>query len=422
MNFRRTPNLRAVVSVTSVPAALFKVGGLAVLARNLKILKKNGFAVTVKLRAEQADIAIADLCDELGVSCLYSGSRENGLQIEGPHLNIDGDYQFPLSFFALLKNCCLQESANNHRFLIPDGKALPAFWMTESPGAEMSTHSVAGRFFDVHQMLEKHAPKAAARALEDAFFQEIYQNTEGWIARFLNKKLSFPITRYLVKTSITPNQITVICFLIGLLGCGLLLSMSWPLRILGVMLLQLNSVIDGCDGEVARFKVLSSQMGAWLDTIADDVLNNVMFVCLYVGLFRQYHDVLLLKFCLLTTFASVGVSFFLYHFMVTNGDPNAAHYQLAWAKPALKATADQNPKKKSLFDLVKPILKRDFVIFLVMVFVILDWRRALTALFAPVWGAFFLYFASFVYGLRKASRRQTGDWDSQTQSPQMGSL
>ena len=39
--------------------------------------------------------------------------------------------------------------------------------------------------------------------------------------------------------------------------------------VLGAILVQFASVVDGCDGEVARLKHLASARGAWLDTILD---------------------------------------------------------------------------------------------------------------------------------------------------------
>ena len=39
--------------------------------------------------------------------------------------------------------------------------------------------------------------------------------------------------------------------------------------LVGGLLIQLASIIDGCDGEIARLKQMSSARGAWLDTVLD---------------------------------------------------------------------------------------------------------------------------------------------------------
>jgi hypothetical protein len=124
-----------------------------------------------------------------------------------------------------------------------------------------------------------------------------------------------------------------------------------------------------------------------------------MFVCADLGLYFQYHEEGLLKICIATTFASLGVSFFIYHFLITHGTQNAAHYRLSWERSTSSGSG-----KKSLFDTVKPVLKRDFFIFLAALLIVFDLRRVLLGLFVPIWIAFFLYLASFLYGMRCAKK------------------
>ena len=45
--------------------------------------------------------------------------------------------------------------------------------------------------------------------------------------------------------------------------------LGWPLE-------HTQSVLDGCDGELARVSFQQSKLGAWLDTFVDDVLNVVI--------------------------------------------------------------------------------------------------------------------------------------------------
>ena len=41
---------------------------------------------------------------------------------------------------------------------------------------------------------------------------------------------------------------------------------------------HLQSILDGCDGELARVRLQQSKLGAWLDTFVDDVLNVLITV------------------------------------------------------------------------------------------------------------------------------------------------
>jgi CDP-L-myo-inositol myo-inositolphosphotransferase len=92
---------------------------------------------------------------------------------------------------------------------------------------------------------------------------------DGYVSARLNRPISTRISARLVSTGITPNQITVISFLISLLGAGLLSVGLYAAGLVGGLLVQLASIIDGCDGEIARLKHISSARGAWLDTILD---------------------------------------------------------------------------------------------------------------------------------------------------------
>ena len=46
------------------------------------------------------------------------------------------------------------------------------------------------------------------------------------------------------------------------------------------MLLQLNSVVDGIDGELARVRHQKSEFGAFLDSICDELLNGAMYAAI----------------------------------------------------------------------------------------------------------------------------------------------
>ena len=65
------------------------------------------------------------------------------------------------------------------------------------------------------------------------------------------------------------NAVNMFSFLTSLAGAGFLAAGQYAFGLVGGLLVQLASIIDGCDGEVARLKHLSSARGAWLDTVLD---------------------------------------------------------------------------------------------------------------------------------------------------------
>ena len=92
---------------------------------------------------------------------------------------------------------------------------------------------------------------------------------DGFISQYINRPVSRRLSVALSKTPLTPNHITLLSFSIGLLGAvGLATTDPW-FWIGGGILIQIASIVDGCDGEIARTKLLEGPQGAWLDTVLD---------------------------------------------------------------------------------------------------------------------------------------------------------
>jgi len=92
---------------------------------------------------------------------------------------------------------------------------------------------------------------------------------DGPVARYLNRPISVRISRYLVQRDVTPNQISLFSFLCSLLAAGLFALGGYFALLLGGVLAQFASIVDGCDGEVARLKYQSSDFGGWFDAVLD---------------------------------------------------------------------------------------------------------------------------------------------------------
>ncbi len=92
---------------------------------------------------------------------------------------------------------------------------------------------------------------------------------DGPVARHLNRPLSLRLSRLLAALPVTPNQISITSFVLCLIAAGLMASGSAKMLILGGLLAQFASVLDGCDGEIARLKYQASDYGGWLDAVLD---------------------------------------------------------------------------------------------------------------------------------------------------------
>ena len=116
----------------------------------------------------------------------------------------------------------------------------------------------------------------AIRRAEDVLLDRLPKSTDGPIARHLNRPLSKRISRHLVRSSITPNQISMFCFGVSALAAGLFAMGGHLLLALGAVLAQFSSVIDGCDGEVARLKLRESSFGGWFDAVLDRYADAIL--------------------------------------------------------------------------------------------------------------------------------------------------
>ena len=71
--------------------------------------------------------------------------------------------------------------------------------------------------------------------------------------------------------------------------------------LLGALLGVFTSILDGCDGEVARLKLQASAFGTWLDTICDYMYYVTTFAGITIGLVRSTGE---------TRFAGLSVAIF----------------------------------------------------------------------------------------------------------------
>jgi phosphatidylglycerophosphate synthase len=113
-----------------------------------------------------------------------------------------------------------------------------------------------------------------------------YKDTDAKIARF-NRKISLPISVALIRTPITANQLSVMLVAVGFYS-GWLFSIGsfWP-GVLAAFLSLAASILDGCDGEIARLKYQESALGCWIETFGDYSYYIAVFAGITVGAVHQ---------------------------------------------------------------------------------------------------------------------------------------
>ncbi|MDJ0948346.1 MAG: CDP-alcohol phosphatidyltransferase family protein [Alphaproteobacteria bacterium] len=118
---------------------------------------------------------------------------------------------------------------------------------------------------------------------EQRLMRSLVKDTDGFMARHVDRPISLAISRRLAATPITPNQMTLVATVIGLVSAPFFLSDLAYWQIVGAILFWFHSVVDGCDGELARLKFKESRWGGLLDFWGDNLVHVAVFACMGVG-------------------------------------------------------------------------------------------------------------------------------------------
>jgi CDP-L-myo-inositol myo-inositolphosphotransferase len=109
----------------------------------------------------------------------------------------------------------------------------------------------------------------AFKKAENILLANLKKASDGPVSRYLNRPISIRISKYLLKKSITPNQISLFSFIFSMVGALFFFFGGYANLLIGGILAQISSIIDGCDGEIARLKFQTSEFGGWYDAVLD---------------------------------------------------------------------------------------------------------------------------------------------------------
>jgi len=125
-------------------------------------------------------------------------------------------------------------------------------------------------------------------AAEQTIRRSSYKDTDNTLAR-ANRSMSLPISIALIRTPLTANQLSVALVAIGFYSAWLFSTGHYLAGVLGGFLSLAASVLDGCDGEIARLKYQESALGCWIETFGDYSYYIAIFIGLTVGAVRRTH-------------------------------------------------------------------------------------------------------------------------------------
>lgn len=127
----------------------------------------------------------------------------------------------------------------------------------------------------------EEAEISLARALREQTYA-----TDGLLARLIDRRVSWRISRRLGATPVTPNQVTLANTALGFVCALMFASPGYWWRLAGALLFLASITIDGVDGELARLKMAESEAGDRLDKITDNVVHCALLAGLMVGCYR----------------------------------------------------------------------------------------------------------------------------------------
>jgi phosphatidylglycerophosphate synthase len=106
--------------------------------------------------------------------------------------------------------------------------------------------------------------------------REVYQKTKKVPDLFWNRFVCRPLAAVLVSwlegTRVTPNQITLASFVVGMSSAGLLIALPGHVGlVVAVLVYQSSYVLDCADGMLARWRGIASPAGHLLDFLMDEL-------------------------------------------------------------------------------------------------------------------------------------------------------
>ena len=161
----------------------------------------------------------------------------------------------------------------NGQLVSADGRALPVRMDVENPRAVVAGN-VATQVFDA---------ESAADA-ESKLWRSLTSPADGLVDRYFNRPLGRPLSKILVHTPFTPNQVSIVSILIGLAAAWFFANGDF---LAGALLFQLCAIIDCVDGDLARALLKQSRLGKWLDLGGDQVVHFSVFAAIGIGVARS---------------------------------------------------------------------------------------------------------------------------------------
>jgi phosphatidylglycerophosphate synthase len=178
---------------------------------------------------------------------------------------------------------------------------------------------------------EQEAAAAAAVASVDdeaVRLRSAVKAHDGFFTTFAISPYSRYIARWCARRNLTPNQVTTASLITALIAAGCAATGTRGGYVAAGILLLVSFVLDCTDGQLARYSLQYSTMGAWLDATFDRAKEYAYYAGLAIGAVRGGDDVWVLALGAMVLQACRHVVDFSFneanHDAVANTSPTAA--------------------------------------------------------------------------------------------------
>lgn len=125
---------------------------------------------------------------------------------------------------------------------------------------------------------------ASARVAENKLWNSLTSSADGVVDRLFNRPVGRVLSKILVHTPVSPNQVSIVSILIGVASGWFFARGQF---ILAAIILQVCAVIDCVDGDLARALFKQSFIGKWLDLVGDQIVHLAVFLGIGIGVARM---------------------------------------------------------------------------------------------------------------------------------------
>ena len=269
---------RAILWVAHPKLLWQRAGGMFVLERQMFTLARAGIkSVFVALpQPDEAQIGILRLPPGLEISWVTKGVAAL-TECEPPYLGISADHLIRVETLNFIAR---QDFPSTVGYEDASGLSVIQVVLTREDVISRAKQSLPDGSYICLEAPLSQGP------IVDWLMVAGPKPQDGFMARHFDRHLSLAASRALLETTVTPNQMTVFSTVLGLVGALFFLGSTPLMYVIGALLVWLHSVLDGCDGELARVRFQESPFGSDLDFWGDNFVHVALFSCLGLGFWR----------------------------------------------------------------------------------------------------------------------------------------